>query len=188
MIYLVRHGESSANINKRFCGITDVELSDLGRKQAEETGLYFKDLNISKIYASPLKRAYETARIISLKTDVKVITTDCLMEVNFGIFENMTWDEIAANYKDETDCWIALGHNYKFPKGESYADIINRIAAFIENIEENTVIVTHFGVIQSILLYLKIADETDIWNYHISNCDIIVLKNKKFDKIIKCIY
>lgn len=186
MIYLVRHGESTANVSRRFCGITDVELSDFGKNQALEAALSLKGEYIDKIYASPLKRAYETAKIISEQINVDVKTVECLREVNFGIFENMTWDEIQKNYKNETDDWIKLGYHYKFPEGESYGEIIERIGHFIENIEDHSVIVSHFGIIQGILLYLEIADSSTLWDYHISNCDIIVIKNKKIDKIIKC--
>lgn len=186
MIYLVRHGESTANISKRYCGITDVELTNLGRNQARVAGLNIKGEYITNIYSSPLIRAYETAKIISEQINASVKTVECLREVNFGIFENMTWDEMLKSYKDETDNWIKLGFGYKFPEGESYSDIINRIGDFIENIEDNSVIVSHFGIIQGILLYLKIADSTNLWNYHISNCDILVLNNKKIEKIIKC--
>ena len=186
MIYLVRHGESKANINKRFCGITDVDLSELGRTQAYEAALKLKGLKVSNIYSSPLKRALETAKIISEQINVNIETVDCLKEVNFGIFENMTWDEMVNDYKEETDNWIEFGFNYKFPEGESYDDILNRIMDFLENIEDNSVIVSHFGVIQGILLYFKIANSSSIWDYRISNCDILVLNNKKLEKIIRC--
>ena len=185
MLYLLRHGQSKANISKRYCGITDVELSPLGFKQAQEAALYFKDITISKVYSSPLKRAYNTAEAISKAAGVQIKKEECLKEVNFGIFENKTWDEMVAEHKSETDNWIELKHKYKFPMGEGYDDIIKRIASFLDNIEDNSVIVSHFGVIQSILLYYKIADDENIWDYIISNCDILVLNNKKFERIVR---
>lgn len=185
MLYLLRHGQSEANISKRYCGITDVELSCLGIKQAQKAALYFKDINISNIYSSPLKRAYNTAEAVSKATGVQIKKEECLKEVNFGIFENKTWDEMVSEQKSETDNWIKLKHKYKFPMGEGYDDVINRIASFLDDVEDNSVIVSHFGVIQSILLYYKIADDENIWNYIISNCDILVLNNKKFERIIR---
>jgi len=186
MLYLVRHGESVGNANKRYCGITDIELSLDGKEQAKFAGLNLKDLKVLHIYTSPLKRAYNTAKIISDQINVNLKVVDCLKEVNFGIFENMTWEEMLKEYREETDNWIKQGLEYTFPKGESYNDIIKRIASFMDNVEDNSVIVSHFGVIQSILLYYKIVDSSNLWNYHISNCDILVLNNKKFEKIIKC--
>lgn len=189
MVYLVRHGESTANLNKRFSGITDVELSPLGKKQAIVSGLNLKGCNVSKIYSSPLIRAFDTAKIISKEIDYDINTIDIvdnLIEVNFGIFENMTWSEMIVGYKEETDQWIKDGNRYKFPQGESYEDIIQRIARFMDKVSDDSVIVTHFGVIQSILLYYKITDYTDLWKFNISNCDIVVINEQKFERIIKC--
>lgn len=188
MIYLVRHGESEANIQRRYSGITDVDLSQNGMMQAKVAGQHLIYEKISHIYSSPLKRAKDTAKIICKEINFiidKIITEPCLIEVNFGIFENMTWDEIRLNYRDETESWILNKHKYKFPEGENYEDIIKRISAFMDNVPDNSMIVTHFGVIQSILLYLGIADDLNLWNYIISNCDILVLNDKKFDRIIK---
>lgn len=186
MIYLVRHGESEANIQKRYSGITDVDLSQNGRYQARLTGQNLSKEKISYIYSSPLKRAKDTAKIISneIKFVNEVMVEPCLIEVNFGIFENMTWDEMRLQYREETENWILKKHKYKFPEGEDYDDVIKRISGFIDNVPDNSLIVTHFGVIQSILLYLGIADDISLWNFVISNCDILVLNNKKFERII----
>lgn len=191
MIYLVRHGESEANIQKRYSGITDVALSLKGKDQAKIAGQNLKSKKISYIYSSPLKRAKDTAEIICNVNNIdenRIITENCLIEVNFGIFENMTWDEMRLNHREETENWILKKHKYKFPEGECYNDIIKRISSFIDSVSDNSVIVTHFGVIQSILLYFEIADDTNLWDYTISNCDILVLNSKKFERIIKCNY
>lgn len=189
MIYLVRHGESLSNVTKRYSGITDVELSENGREQALIAAMNLKDANISNIFSSPLKRAFDTAKIISKENNFdinKIAVEKSLIEVNFGIFENMTWEEMRENHLEETENWISLRHKYKFPQGESYDDIINRVSGFFDHVPDNSVVVTHFGVIQSVMLHLKIADDKDLWKYEISNCDIVVLNNNKFEKIIKC--
>jgi len=189
MIYLVRHGESEANLSRRYSGITDVDLTKTGREQAMKAGMNLKSQAISNIYSSPLKRAFDTAKIISETNQYykgDIIIKNCLIEVNFGIFENMTWEEMQAAHKAETENWIKEKHKYKFPQGESYSDIIERISEFVDKVPDNSVIVTHFGVIQSMLLYLKIADDYNLWNFIISNCDIMVINNKKFVKTIKC--
>ena len=189
MIYLVRHGESESNLSKRYSGITDVDLSQTGREQAVKAGINLKNAEISKIFSSPLKRAFDTAKIISKENNYdenNIVIENSLIEVNFGIFENMTWEEMQVLHKEETDKWIKEKHKYKFPQGESYDDIISRVSKFVDNVPDNSLIVTHFGVIQSVLLYLKIADELNLWKFRISNCDIVVLNNKNFERIIKC--
>ncbi|NLK65322.1 MAG: histidine phosphatase family protein [Tissierellia bacterium] len=191
MIYLVRHGESEANISKRFSGITDVELTERGALQAAKAGRKLKGEKIHKIFSSPLKRAKNTAEIIADEIGFNkkdIIIDKSLTEVNFGIFENLKWEEIVDLYADEIENWIEFKHKYKFPKGEGYDDIIKRVSYFMDNLPDNSLISTHYGVIQGILLYLKIADDDTLWNYEISNCDIFVLNNKKIEKIIKCCF
>ncbi len=188
MVYLVRHGESVANLNKKFSGITDVELSENGRKQARVAGQSLKGEKISHVYSSTLQRARDTARIICGEIgfdEHSIITEDCLVEVDFGVFENLTWDEIYANYREESEKWMEQQHRYIFPEGEGYDDIIRRISAFIDNVPDNSLIVTHFGVIQAVMLYLKIADDENLWETVISNCDILVINEEKFEKIIR---
>lgn len=188
MIYLVRHGESEANVQKRYSGITDVDLSEKGKLQAAAAGKRLLTEKISNVYSSPLKRAGDTAKIICREINLdenKIITEDCLIEVNFGVFENLTWDEIILKYKEESEKWIYERHKYKFPDGESYDDIIKRTADFIDSVPDNSLIVTHFGAIQSILLYLGISDDNNLWDFKISNCDVMVLNHNKFEKIIR---
>ncbi len=188
MIYLVRHGESEANISKRYCGITDVELSQLGFEQAKEAGKILKDKTIHNIFSSPLKRAKNTAEIIADEIGFNkndIVIEKSLTEVNFGIFENLTWEEIVEQYAEESQTWVEFKHKYKFPKGEGYDDIILRISDFFDNVPDNSLIATHYGVIQSLLLYFEIADDTTIWDYKISNCDILIINNKKIENIIK---
>ena len=188
MIYLVRHGESQANISKRFSGITDVELSQLGREQAKEAGKILKDKTIHYIFSSPLKRAKNTAEIIAdgIGFNKEIIIDKSLTEVNFGIFENLTWEEIVEQYAEESQTWIEFKHKYKFPKGEGYDDIILRISDFFDNVPDNSLIATHYGVIQSVLLYFEIVDDTTLWDYNISNCDILIINNKKKQFYIFC--
>lgn len=189
MIYLVRHGQSLSNISKRFSGITDVELTDLGKEQAKKAGLNLKRFNIKNIFSSPLKRANDTAKIISgvIEHKNQIIIENSLMEINFGLFENLTWEEINIKYEKEAQNWINQNLQYKFPQGESYYDIIKRIANFIDGISEDSVVVTHYGVILATLIYLNIANYENILEYTISNCDIVRINNNKLEEIIKCI-
>ena len=186
MIYLVRHGESQANVSKRFSGITDVELTEKGALQATRAGNKLKGKRIDRIFSSPLKRARHTAELIADEIGFNkkdIIIEKSLTEVNFGIFENLTWEEILEQYADESEKWIEFKHKYKFPKGEGYSDIISRISDFMDNVTDNSLIVTHYGVIQSILLYYKIADDETLWDYKISNCAILELNGSKLENI-----
>lgn len=186
MIYLIRHGQSEGNELKRYCGVTDVQLSNRGRQQAASAGESLAGLGLRRIFTSPLKRAETTASIISDITGASKVTDRRLIEINFGIFENMTWDEMIEKYPAETEAWIKLGSRYIFPRGESYMAVVSRIGPFIDSLTDGDAVVSHFGVMQSILIYLGVADYDSVWEYHISNCDIITLDNGRLKEIIKC--
>lgn len=186
MIYLVRHGESQANVSKRFSGITDVDLTEKGSLQAIRAGKSLKGKTIDRIFSSPLKRARGTAELIADEIGFNkkdIIIEKSLTEVNFGIFENLTWEEILDQYADESENWIEFKHKYKFPKGEGYSDIILRVSDFMDKVADNSLIVTHYGVIQSILLYYEIADDSSLWDFKIPNCAILELNDKEIENI-----
>ena len=89
-IYLVRHGENKANLTKEFSyRLVDYPLTDKGVLQAQQTAEYFQDKAIHEVYASPLKRAVQTAEIIgaALKVEPKVI--EPFREINVGALERI---------------------------------------------------------------------------------------------------
>ena len=64
-LYIVRHGQTGYNIDNKVCGISDVELTSLGKQQAKMASEQLKDISLDMIFASPLQRAHETAKIIN---------------------------------------------------------------------------------------------------------------------------
>jgi broad specificity phosphatase PhoE len=82
-IYLVRHGENPANLTRQFsCRLVDYSLTPRGVQQAEQTALYFGRLPIGAVFASPLKRAVETATIIAQPLELEVQLLEQFREVN----------------------------------------------------------------------------------------------------------
>ena len=98
-LIIVRHGESEADILNVHEGRADFHLTERGRAQAEALGMYIRDnYKVDKIYASPLKRAYETAQHISDKFAVSIITEDLLMEFNNGLIAGLSREEADEKY------------------------------------------------------------------------------------------
>ena len=93
-IYIVRHGETFWNEKKLLQGSTDIELNENGKKLAVLTGEALKDTRIDRIYASPLKRAYETACLIRGDRDIPIIKNDLIREMNFGDYEGQNASEL----------------------------------------------------------------------------------------------
>ena len=98
-LYIVRHGETLWNREKRLQGREDIELSEKGREVARLTGEALMNTRIDKIFSSPLKRAYETACLIRNGRDIEIETDDRLRELSFGHFEGQNFSELI---KDES--------------------------------------------------------------------------------------
>ena len=98
LLYCVRHGESTHNAEGRIQGQADIPLSDFGRRQSEAVAEALAALAIDAVYASPLRRALETAEIIARRVQLDVRTDARLMEIHAGIFQNRMRAEIQEQY------------------------------------------------------------------------------------------
>ena len=93
-LVLIRHGETASNIKGTHLGTTDVPLNERGKRQALALQRVFAKEEISAVYTSPLSRAKDTAEAIAKKHDTFVEPVMDLIERNYGIWEDMTIDEI----------------------------------------------------------------------------------------------
>ena len=127
-LIFVRHGQSLANFSGIFAGHSDFDLSELGHKQAEASAEYIcKNYKIDKIYSSDLLRAYNTALPVSKRLGIPVIAATDFREINGGLWEGLTFDEIAQRYPKEYKVWSTDFSNAQCPEGESARDIYLRI-------------------------------------------------------------
>lgn len=89
-LLLTRHGQTDWNVAGKVQGTTDIELNEIGKKQAEETGKKLLNYDIDIIISSPLKRAKKTAEIIRENRNIPILLDDGLKERCFGKFEGKT--------------------------------------------------------------------------------------------------
>lgn len=150
-IALIRHGESEANVAGRWHGRTDGPLSERGRVQAAVLGERYPGVN--RVFASPLKRARDSATAFAAPHGVEVAIRDDLVEIDFGVWENLTFGEISERHPEE---WAAVyEHGYDLPRGgtgETFAGAGARLGAVIEEIAarhagERVALVSHGGLI-----------------------------------------
>lgn len=100
-LYLVRHGETDWNRQRRIQGRTDIPLNDTGRDQARLTGILLTRRPITRVYSSPLSRALETAEIIAAQLGVEDPEThEALVERDYGAAEGLSFAEIDARYPE----------------------------------------------------------------------------------------
>jgi len=149
MIYLIRHGETVGNAERRIQGHNNGALNDIGKRQATETAKALKPLNIHKIFTSDLTRAVETAQIINEELNVEIVTDKRLREICFGRLDGRLISDITdQEWADKND------NPHKFG-AESREDVFNRIKDFFDNFKElpneNYLVVSHAGAIRMMI-------------------------------------
>lgn len=185
-IYLIRHGETEYNKRKNFYGKLDVGLNEKGEKQSYKVGELLKDVKFNKIYISDRKRTRETAeRILErnrfYEKEKNIIYKDeKINELDFGIFEGKSYEEIGSLYPKEQEKWEKDWKNFAPPKGESAVVFYNRVENFMKHIQKeedgNYLIVTHGGVIRMIYSYILQNNMDFYWNFASRNGDITLIK------------
>jgi len=161
-LILVRHGETLWNKERRVQGKSDIELSDVGLDQARKLAFSLKDHPITAIYASPLKRAYQTAAMINSYHRFPIQVEPGLVEMDQGDFEGLSFKELMACEKEFLQKWISDPASVTMPNGESFIDVQQRAWHVLEGIiddgTENAVVVSHNFTIAAILCKLRNTD------------------------------
>jgi len=149
-IVIVRHGETLGESSIRYHGINDVELSSLGRAQAEDARRRLEGEEFDELVVSPLSRARESASIISPGTSMQVEAD--FREVNFGRWEGLTREEIADLDPDLYDEWQRNPREFGYPGGESRQDFRARVRRGLKRLlagaARRPLLVGHKGVIR----------------------------------------
>lgn len=155
-VFLIRHGDTGATLKGRFVGRRDVPLSPLGQKQARAL-THSTDLSrCREAFCSPMLRVRETIANASL--EVMCQQDDDLREIDFGLWESLSFAEISRDYPEDVDRWARMEGDFCFPQGEAYADFLHRIQRAGERIaraaaaqSEPVAIFAHGGVIRALI-------------------------------------
>ncbi len=136
-LYFVRHGQSIGNLNGNFLGITDLDLSPLGYKQAQCTANYLKSIHIDAIYSSDLLRAHNTGKALADIKGLIIHDDKGLREIEAGLWENRAFDELAVEFKESYGTvWMYDVGNAKADEGESVAHLSDRVYETVKKIAE----------------------------------------------------
>ena len=174
-LYVVRHGETIWNVERKVQGITDIPLTEKGMKEAEELQELISTLNIDVVISSPLERARETAKIL-VDFKLPINTDDRIKERDWGMNEGALIDAV-----DRWDCWDVV-LNTKVQNIECIQDFMYRVSNFIEEIkikhkDKNVLIVTHSAVSRVIHYLLgTIPEDANLSRIDIPNLRLIEYK------------
>lgn len=153
-LFLLRHGHTP--ITGTYVGSTDVELSPLGVEQIGKLAINADFQSVTQIIASPMLRCVQTVETLKLLQPVEYGAN--LREIDFGLWEGLTFDEVFAQYPEECNEWFAKPNSFRFPHGESVGEFRSRVAKIPEIIERyvdhDVLIVAHGGVIRTLICFL----------------------------------
>ena len=183
-IYLVRHGETDANVQKKYCGQTDVDLNHKGLRDAASIAKVLKNTNFDSIVSSDLKRTLKTAELINEYHHLEIELIPEFREINFGKFENLTFEEIGLQYPEEKEKMIKEKINYNFLEGESLKTLHKRVVGAFNKLlkekeNEDLLIVSHGGVIRMILTEILSGDINNYWSIEVDNTRISTIVDQE---------
>jgi broad specificity phosphatase PhoE/predicted kinase len=166
-LFLIRHTETYFNVEDRIGG--DAELTPKGMEQAEALGRFFHRKKIVYIFTSEKKRTIQTAQAIQrLQKDCTIVPLKEFNEINSGICEGMSYDEIQRTMPEIYSARKADKYNYIYPNGEGYNTMKERIkigvkkAFFLNRKTDNIMIIGHRAVNRMILSHFLYRREEDV--------------------------
>lgn len=177
---IVRHAESTGNAAGRWQGRENTQLTDMGREQAARLGRWFEEEGYrpSRIYASPLSRTFDTARIASAHIGLEdsIVRWDDLMETDVGIFSGLNWadietryPEIAVEFAETRNMDIVEGAETLAEKRDRAQRVIDKLIADHGN-GDQVLVVSHGGIMQ--FFFAQLLGSNRLWGLSVRNTGV----------------
>lgn len=167
-LILARHGETLWNVAKVFRGRADVDLDEVGIKQAELMGKYLSRWKLEAIYSSPLRRALDTANMVARCQKVAACIAQGLIDFDYGQWQSLPEQEVKRLYPDLLNEWHNNPHKVGMPGGESLEDVRRRAVAVVDHIlsrhQGSVLLVSHRVVIKVLICCLLGLDNSHFWS------------------------
>lgn len=180
-LVLVRHGRTEWNRVERYRGRADIDLDEVGRRQAEAVARRVTEWQVAAVYSSPLRRALFTAEIVARQLGLGVSVLPGLVDIDYGEWQGLTPDEAAARYDGLYSSWLKSPQAVKFPGGEGLAEVRDRASQAVHEVvgkhpRETVVMVSHKVVCQTLILSLLGLDNSHFWQIGQDNCAVNVFE------------
>lgn len=183
-LYLLRHGVTEANQKGIYCGQTESDL------------VYPDEFpvlpNVDKVVSSPSLRCRRYAERYPHES---VMYEESLREIHFGEWEGLTFNDVNTRYPYAVKKYLQKQPSFRFPGGESVRDLTERVLKYLEcgllplyNEHDEILLITHEGVVKTLLIVLLEMDRSKFWNMKISNLSFtsfdLYFYNKKTEYIL----
>jgi ribonuclease H / adenosylcobalamin/alpha-ribazole phosphatase len=168
---LLRHGQTSMSVQRRYAGRSDVPLTDLGVQQAAAAAKRLASAGITLIVTSPLLRAVRTAEEVAAVTGAQVVTDEGFRETDFGAWEGLTFAEVRERWPDDVRTWLADPAAAP-PGGESFAEVSARVTealhrSLVGREGQAIVIVSHVTPIKTLVAAALLAPPAALYRMHL---------------------
>ena len=167
-IIVIRHGRTEWNRVERFRGRADIELDEVGIKQAQAAAERIaEEWKISAIYSSPLRRTSKTADIIARRQGLEAKPLPGIIDIDYGEWQGLSPEEAAAKDNTMYTAWINKPQTVKFPGGESLTEVRERADAAVKEViqllEGTIALVSHKVVCHILVLNFLGLDNSHFW-------------------------
>lgn len=172
-IWLVRHGETEANVARLYSGHTPTPLTEKGQQQAQRLGEMLHHAPFDRVLCSELERTQHTARLLLGNRQIPVTPHPLLNEMFFGDWEMRHHRDLQIEDKENYAAWCADWQHAAPTNGESFPDFSRRISAFTAELahyqDENLLIVSHQGVLSLLTALLLGMPMAGMWHFRIDH-------------------
>lgn len=178
-IFLIRHGETDFNTERRYCGSNNPPLNKTGKSQAEKLAARLAARRVDKVYTSDLKRAVETAAMIFKDREAEIMPE--LREMNFGAFEGLTHEELMLKHRKAYTAWIDNPSSFSPPVAERFEDFRERVLSGLkeiikENRDNTFAAIIHGGPLKIILGELLDLGPEDFTRIRTDNASLTIVR------------
>lgn len=168
---LLRHGQTSLSVDRRFAGLSDPALSPVGTRQAAACAAALAGRGIDAIVTSPLRRARDTASAVALSTSAPVTVLEALRETDFGSWDGLTFAEASSRWPAAMTEWLA-DPAVAPPGGEPFTAVAERVLGALPWLlgqfsGKTVVLVSHVTPIKVLVAHALGAPLSSLYRMHL---------------------
>lgn len=175
-LWLIRHGQSTWNAERRIQGISDPPLTELGKMQAQRLAHRLHGESFDHVHASDLERAVDTARLALPGREAMISTHESLREIHLGAFEGRLHADLTNAERDAFEVWFRGPFDRRVTGGESSDDLRLRVGGWLERLpsEGRIAVFSHGGAIGAMLQHFlgRPGQGAYTWGVRIENTAI----------------
>ena len=189
---IIRHGQTAWNEGRgeRFRGRAEIDLDELGVKQAEATARRLARWKVEAVYSSPLFRAVRTAQILAKKFNLQPQIASGLIDIDYGEWQGLSLKEAEAQDNKLYSRWLYSPHLVTFPRGESLEQVQKRVVAQLNSLllrhpEQTILLVSHKVVCKVLILSLLGLGLPHFWQVEQDTCAINLVEKRGNNIVVK---